>query len=132
MRTYISEMRDNFSTEGMQRHQRPPTWHQIKYNLILLSKIKTNRIIASYRRYYRSFHLLLPLVLTVTTLKISRFQAPETHDPSLGRFKIFQELVLRLQNPQLNDLLASLVRLRSIRFSKNNEPFSNSHFVLCQ
>ena len=53
-------------SEEMQRHQ--TIWRQIKYNIILLSKNKTNRIIASYRRYYCSFHLLLPLVFTVTDL----------------------------------------------------------------
>ena len=132
MRTYISEMGNNFSTEGIQRHQRPPTWHQIKYDLILLSNIKTNKTIPSYRRYYHSLHLLSPLVLTVTILEISRFQAPEKHHAYLRRFRIFQGLVLHLWNPQLNDSLTSFVRLRSLRFSKNSEPFSNYHSVLCQ
>ena len=61
----------------------------------------------------RKLHLLSPLVLTVTTLEISRFQAPERHHPNLRRFKIFQKLVLRLQNIQLNDSLAKRLRLTS-------------------
>ena len=40
-----------------------------KYNLILLPKNKTNRIIGSYRRCYCSFHLLLPLVFSYRPFK---------------------------------------------------------------
>ena len=88
------------STDGMERHLRPPIWLQIKYNLILLSKNTTNRTIASYRKFYCSFHLLSPLVFTVTALEISPFQAPERQYSSFKKIqvsKIFQELALHPQ-----------------------------------
>ena len=43
-----------------------------KYNLIFLSKNKTNRIIAAHRSYYRSFHLLSLLFFTVMDLSSTR------------------------------------------------------------
>ena len=46
--------------------------------MIILSKNKKkNRIIASYRRYYRSFHLLSPLVFTFTDLSSTRKAIPK-------------------------------------------------------
>ena len=138
---HISKMGNNFhsttpfpkispfpkpSNEGMERHLRTPIWRKIKYSLILLSKNKTNRTMASYRRFYRSFHLLSPLVFTDTAFEISLFQAPERQYSSFKKIqfsKIFQELALHPQTPQLNYSLAALFRLRPLRFPKNSELF---------
>ena len=109
---------------------------RIKYNLILLSKNKDNRTIASYRRYYClyslncSLRLLSPLVFTVAAFEISLFQGPEKQYQRFEKVqvsKIFQGLALHPQNPQLNDSL--LVSLRSLRSTKNSELFSNSYFA---
>ena len=147
---YISKIANNFHpttpsrkvshfpkphSEGMQHYLRFPIWLQIKYNLILLSKTKTNRTIASYRRYYRSFYLLPPLVFTVTALETSLFKAPERQYSSFKKIQVgknFHKLALHPQTPQLNYSLASLVHFRSLRFMKNSELFLNSYFAPCQ
>ena len=103
--------------------------NQIKNNLILLSKNKTSRIIASYRRYHRSFHLLSPLVFTVTDLSRTRKAISKLEKMQVSN--ILQQLALHPQTPQLNDSFALPVYLRSFRFTKNSQPFSNSYFVPC-
>ena len=72
----------------------------------------------SYRRCYClcslsncSVDLLSPLVFTVTALEISLFQVPKEW--------------LYTPSPQLNDSLTSLVRLRSLCFTKTAKRFQN-------
>ena len=71
--------------------------NQIKYNLILLSKNKTSKIIASYRRYHRSFHLLSPLVFTVTDLSRTRKAISKLEKMQVS--KMLQQLALHPRLP---------------------------------
>ena len=99
----------------------PPS--EFRYSVIgfFYQEIKANRTIASYRKYYclcsldRSLRVLPPLVFTVTAFEISLFQGPERQYQSFEKAQvsiIFQGLTCHPQKPQLNDSLASLVRIR--------------------
>ena len=71
-----------------------------------------NRDLQKILSYCRYFHLLSPLVFTVTSLEISLFQAAERQYPSFEKIqvsKMFQELAVHHQTSQLNDSLASPV-----------------------
>ena len=102
----------------------PPS--EFRYSVIgfFYQEIKANRTIASYRKYYclcsldRSLRVLPPLVFTVTAFEISLFQGPESQYQSFEKAQvsiIFQGLTRHPQKPQLNDSLALLVRIRSLR-----------------
>ena len=80
-------------------------------NWFLYRLIKTNRTIASYRRYYclsslnRNLRLLSSLVFTFTTFEVGLFQGPERQCQSFEKVqvrKIFQGLTPHPQNLQLN------------------------------
>ena len=78
-----------------------------------------------------SLRLLSLLVSTVKAFEISLFQGPERQYQRFEKVqvsKIIQRLDPNLQNPQLNLSFVSLVPLRSLRSSKNSEPFSNFYF----
>ena len=108
----------------LQRHQ--TIWRQIKYSLIPL--LTNNSVLI---RYYHSFHFLSPLVSTIADLTSTR-KAPERQYPSFEKIQvneIWQESSLHPETSQLNDSLAIFVRLRSLCFTKNSEPFSR-HYIL--
>ena len=62
--------------------------------LFFYQQIKTNRTIASYRRYHclcdlnRSLRLPSPLVFTVTAFEISLFQGPESQYQSFENVQV--------------------------------------------
>ena len=110
------------------------TWNIIWF---FYRQIKTNRTIASYRYYClcnlnRSLRLLSLLVFTVTAFEISLLQGPERQyerSEKVQVSKITQGLDSNTQNLQLNDSFVSLALLRSLRSTKNSEPFSKFYFA---